>query len=73
MLFPKCNDCITCAWYKNGCLAGHGDDDYSRASKKILTDRLNFAKKNMNDQSISKYRRRTNKENFDRLSYVLNH
>lgn len=37
--FSICSDCLTCAC-SGGCLAGHGDDDYVRASNAELKKRL---------------------------------
>lgn len=52
-LFSNCCDCIICS--QNGhCLAGHGDDDFSIASKDVLIDKLKNDKLSHRDINIIK-------------------
>ena len=40
--FSDCsNDCVVCGSFGRGCLAGHGDNDFGRASQEQLLNRLN--------------------------------
>jgi len=40
-MFSDCSGpCLTCAASSGGCLAGHGDDDYTPMSKEQATSRL---------------------------------
>ncbi len=44
-MFSRCpKPCITCGAYGGGCLAGHGDDLWSRALDEQLQERLIEAK-----------------------------
>lgn len=40
-MFSKCaGKCYMCYWGEGGCLAGHGDDEYSPATEQQLLTRL---------------------------------
>lgn len=40
-MFASCaGKCYKCYWASGGCLAGHGDDDYTPATEQQLLERL---------------------------------
>jgi len=70
-LFSSCKDCITCACYEHGCLAGNGDDDYIRASNEELATRLKEAETGMNNENNSDSVREQYRKDYNVLSSEL--
>lgn len=56
-MFSSCRDkCIVCRSFDEMCLAGHGDDDFCRASKEQLIKRLSKEKYDEKQKRLIKNR-----------------